>query len=194
MDSHQFIGFLSKVRMRQGTLRSVTFMQLGVHFERRIVVANRRDLLEISRKESSDRSEGLILMDVAKLMRNQSVGYVAAADEDGMAKGESVHVRPEQSGLVGSLTEFRVVWLRHVIDNLDSDEVGVLDADPRSQFQFDIRQRAPCRQDVELLCLNPLDRERQQSRQYLKKTIHRRQPDIPTWLRIGASLHPLNSG
>lgn len=139
-------------------------MLSSVNFEWRQLIANRRDLRQISCQERSDRAESLILMDVPQFVREKPVGYLALADKDGVTECDPGHVRTKQPGLEANSKKLRVRWLRQLIHNLDSNQIGTLDADCDGKLRTRVRQRLSNGQHMSYSCLDPGDRKGQQSR------------------------------
>jgi hypothetical protein len=90
----------------------VPLMSPGIDLKRGNVIAHRRNLFKVNRKEGADGPGRLVLMDVAQLMRNQPIANVAMADKDGMSERDAAYVRSEQSGLAANGKEFWMVGLR----------------------------------------------------------------------------------
>src|SRR5437868_9303654 len=71
-----------------GPVASVELVLPRIGLERRIVVADGRDLVQIARKKRADRPGFLVLMHMAELMREQAPRIVAAQYEHRMAERE----------------------------------------------------------------------------------------------------------
>jgi hypothetical protein len=97
-------------------------------------------------------------------MRDEPIGHLALADEDGVTERDTAHLWSKQPSLETGRNQRGVIGLRQLIDNLDSNQVGTLDANCDGQLRSRVGQCLASRQHLSLLGLNPGDRKRQQSR------------------------------
>ena len=100
-----------------------------VYFERTVRVTELHDLLQVDRQESGYRTRLLVLEYVAEFVRQEAPRVVAAHDVYRVSQRKPRHTRTEQSSLNGCCMERRIGRHRQGIDEGDSDEPGIRDAD-----------------------------------------------------------------
>ena len=83
-----------------------------------------------------------------------------------MTHRNAAGVRPNEAGLARDCTKFRVCRRRHLSHEFDSYTSGIANPHSDCQFRFNICERTTARQDLELLCVHPGDRVRQQAGQF----------------------------
>lgn len=109
---------------------ALPFMRPCIHFKRGVVIAHRNDLMKVCRKERCDRTCLLVLIDVAKLVRQQAnILPVPRADQNRMAECKSDHSWAEKARSKRCLPELRIVrqWKTRHVEN--ADQVRTCDPD-----------------------------------------------------------------
>src|ERR1700730_3681038 len=86
----------------------VSFVALGVQFERSPSIADAHDLCQVDRQKRRYRPSGLVLMNVTQLVRHEQNRLESVTDEHGIAKCHTPHVRPQETRLLCGGSEFRM--------------------------------------------------------------------------------------
>lgn len=105
------------------------FMGTGITLKGRVVIPDCDDLFEIGRKKRCNGAGLFVLVDMAKLVRQQAyVLAVTGTNENGVAQRESDHARTKKPGCDRCLPQLSIVrhWKTRYIKN--SDALRVRDA------------------------------------------------------------------
>lgn len=108
-------------------------MRPSIHLERRVVVTNRNDLLQVSWKKGRDGAGTLVLMHMPELMGEQPDGSMAMTNINAMTERQPHHTWAEEPGGDRGLPEIRVVWQRKMRNLGHANAIRVQDANAACQ-------------------------------------------------------------
>lgn len=127
----------------------------GVDLQRRITVAVRHQLREVFSQKRADAAGSFVLMDVAKLVHQQTRAHMAATNQHGMAGGEAQRCVAQQAMLARRSEHGGVGRQREVIDFEHADTFRRADADPVRELEFSGGQGAAACERIERQRIDP---------------------------------------